>query len=87
MPDLLGYSPNKKGNSDRRGEGFDALRAATYAVFTVRLYCRLFVNSLDSLFRAHALPGLGILSGRLLQVLESEWEEWEIFTVKRRIKT
>ena len=36
MPDLLSYSPNKKGNGDRRGEGFDALRAAIYAVFTLR---------------------------------------------------
>lgn len=61
MPDLLGYSPNKKGNADRRGEGFfirfDALRAATYAVLILRLFCQSFVNFLDSLLRAHALLG------------------------------
>jgi hypothetical protein len=64
---------------------FSGLRFMLF--FTLRLFCRLFVNSLDSSFRAYELLGLGILSGRFLQVLEPEWEEWKVYIVKRRIKT
>lgn len=80
MADLLGYSPNKKGNADRRGEGFfirsDALRTATNDIGTLRVFC-----SESRIARS------GDLKWRVLDRMESEWEEGYAFIVNRRLKT